>query len=81
MYNTAHFDAYDSTTGNYSAGSAKPGNLLSFKNMWLYDTSTVNGEAHWDFSGVFNHDATAIVSPGACCAQSLNHNFPAGEPW
>jgi Flp pilus assembly protein TadG len=76
MYNTAHFDAYNSSSGTYSAASSVSGNLLSFNDLWLYDTSSVKGEAHWDTSGTFNHDATAIVS-GTCSAQTLNPNFPA----
>jgi hypothetical protein len=77
MYNTAHFDGYNSSNGTYSAGSAQAGNLLSFSDLWLYDDSTVNGEAHWDVSGTFNHDLTAIVSPGPCTAENLNSSFPA----
>jgi hypothetical protein len=76
MFNTAHFDGYNSSNGPYSAGSALQGNLLSFSDLWLYDTSTVYGEAHWDVSGTFNHDATAIVNPGPCTAEKLNSSFP-----
>lgn len=77
MYNTAHFDAYNSTLGPYSASSAMQGNLLSFKDMWLYNYSSVYGEAHWDVSGIFNHDSTAIVSPGPMNAQKLGTDYPA----
>jgi hypothetical protein len=76
MYDTAHFDGYNSSAGSYSVSSAVQGNLLSFSDLWLYDTSSVYGEAHWDVSGTFNHDASAIVSPGQCTAQNLSSNFP-----
>lgn len=79
MYNTARFDGYWSTKGAYSASSAVQGTLLSFKDMWLYDNSTVYGEAHWDNTGIFNHDSTAIVSPGPCTPENLNSNFPAAS--
>jgi Flp pilus assembly protein TadG len=77
MYNTAHFDGYNANAGPYSAGSAMQGNLLSFSDLWLFDDSTVYGEAHWDVSGTFNHDPTATVSPGQCSAQNLSSSFPA----
>jgi Flp pilus assembly protein TadG len=76
MFNTTHFDGYNSTYGPHSATNSEAGCLLSFKDMWLYDNSSVKGEAHWDVSGKFNHDATAIVN-GLCNAEPLNHNFPA----
>jgi Flp pilus assembly protein TadG len=76
MFNTARFDGYNAMLGGYSVGSAQPGNLLSFKDLWLYDTSSVYGEAHWDLTGSFNHDATAIISPGPVTAQKLKSDYP-----
>lgn len=76
MYNTARFDAYNSRSGPYSLATAQQGNLLSYSDMWLYDNSRVYGEAHWDLTGTFNHDSTAIVSPGPMTAEKLNPNFP-----
>jgi Flp pilus assembly protein TadG len=76
MYNTATFDGYNANVGAYPS-SRQAGTLLSYADLWLYDTSSVYGEAHWDTTGTFNHDATAIISPGPCNSQTLNNNFPA----
>jgi hypothetical protein len=77
MFNTAHFDGYDSSAGAYSTASAKAGNLLSIKDMWLYDTSSINGEAHWDVSGTLNRDSTTSISPGPVTQQNLRLSYPA----
>jgi len=77
MFNTATFDGYNANLGDYSTSARQTGTLLSFADLWLYDTSSVYGEAHWDVTGTFNHDATAIISPGPYTAEKLNSNFPA----
>lgn len=76
MYNTSHFDGYYPSGGPYSSSASVPGNLLSFKDMWLYDTASVKGEAHWDVTGTFNRDATAVVSPGPKTAEDLSTHYP-----
>ena len=38
MFNTARFDAYDSSAGNYSLSNALPGKLYGNTNLWLHDT-------------------------------------------
>jgi Flp pilus assembly protein TadG len=81
MFNTTRFDSYNSGAGAYSGSAAgNKGVLIGVKDLWLHDSCTVKGEAHWGPTGALTKDSGATVSPGPLSMRLWTAVYPPVDP-
>jgi Flp pilus assembly protein TadG len=77
QFNNTLFNSYNSANGRYDPAKAGSKAVLIGQNdLWLHDTCTVKGEAHWGPHGKLTKDPGATVSPGPCSQRPWDLAYP-----